>query len=97
VITGAQLKGRTISWLRVREKHQLKAKQDFVPYSFSAQDRRAALSCLPATASPPANFITTTTPLDVKDKIVVVLRYEPPSFGEKTARRAEPMPRRIRS
>jgi len=22
--------------------------------------------------------------LDVKDKIVVVLRYEPPSFGEKT-------------
>ena len=64
VITGAQLKGKNeFVVLTGGEKHELKPKQDFVPFSFSSSGTQCTPpSSSPATASPPTNSITTTTP-----------------------------------
>jgi hypothetical protein len=86
VITGAQLKGKNDFVVTSGgEKHQLKAKQDFVPYSFSASgSARGALVFAGYGITAGEFHYDDYGGLDVKDKIVVVLRYEPPSFGEKT-------------
>jgi hypothetical protein len=86
VITGAQLKGKNDFVVTSGgEKHQLKAKQDFVPYSFSASgSARGALVFAGYGITAGEFHYDDYAGLDVKDKIVVVLRYEPPSFGEKT-------------
>jgi aminopeptidase YwaD len=86
VITGAKLlEGNRLSVDDGKAKRELKLNQDYVPFSFSAS----------AEATGPAVFAGygVTAPefgyddyahLDVKDKIVVVLRYEPASFATKS-------------
>src|ERR1017187_10103870 len=86
VITGAKLKGS--NRLEVdsgASKKELKLNQDFVPFSFSASGEIAGSVVF-------AGFSATATEfgyddyahLDVKDKIVVILRYEPLGFAAKS-------------
>jgi hypothetical protein len=86
VITGAKLKSHNrISVDDAGQKSELKLNQEFVPFSFSS----------PGTASAPlvfAGFGATAEEfgyddyagIDVKDKIVVLLRYEPAGFAAKS-------------
>ncbi len=85
VITGAQLKGKnSFAVLTGAEKRELKAKQDFVPFSFSASgSAHGPLVFVGYGISADEFHYDDYAGIDVKDKIVVVLRYEPPSFGEK--------------
>jgi len=86
VITGAQLKGKnSFAVLTGNEKRELKAKQDFVPFSFSASgSARGPLVFAGYGISADEFHYDDYAGIEVKDKIVVVLRYEPPSFGEKS-------------
>ena len=85
VITGAQLKGKNdFAVLAGQEKRELKAKQDFVPFSFSASGAaRGPLVFVGYGITADEFHYDDYAGLDVKDKIVVVMRYEPPSFGVK--------------
>jgi aminopeptidase YwaD len=85
VITGAHLKGRnSFALLTGGEKQELKAKQDFVPFSFSASgSTRAPLIFAGYGISADEFHYDDYAGIDVKDKIVVVMRYEPPAFGVK--------------
>jgi Peptidase family M28/PDZ domain/PA domain len=85
VITGAQLKGKNdFAILTGDQKRELKAKQDFVPYSFSASGSvRGPLVFAGYGITADEFHYDDYAGIDVKDKIVVVLRYEPPSFGVK--------------
>jgi hypothetical protein len=85
VITGAQLKGKnSFAVLTGDRKVELKAKQDFVPFSFSASgSAHGPLVFAGYGISADEFHYDDYAGIDVKDKIVVVLRYEPPSFGEK--------------
>ncbi len=85
VITGAQLKGKnSLAVLTGGEKREFKAKQDFVPYSFSASGSAHGAIVFAGYGISAGEFhYDDYAGLDVKDKIVVVLRYEPPSFGAK--------------
>jgi hypothetical protein len=85
LITGAQLKGRNnFSVQSGDQKRELKVKQDFVPFSFSASgEARGALVFAGYGVSADEFHYDDYAGLDVKDKIVVVMRYEPPSFAEK--------------
>jgi aminopeptidase YwaD len=85
VITGAKLKGT--NRLEVENgaaKQELKLNQDFVPFSFSSSGEISGSVVF-------AGFGVTATEfgyddyaqLDVKDKIVVILRYEPVGFSAK--------------
>ena len=86
VITGAQLKGKnSFAVLTGDRKMELKAKQDFVPFSFSASgSAHGSLVFAGYGISADEFHYDDYAGIDVKDKIVVVLRYEPPSFGEKS-------------
>ncbi len=86
VITGAQLKGKnSFAVLTADRKVELKAKQDFVPFSFSASgSAHGPLVFAGYGISADEFHYDDYAGIDVKDKIVVVLRYEPPSFGEKS-------------
>ena len=86
VITGAQLKGKnSFAVLTGDRKVELKAKQDFVPFSFSASGSAHGLLVFAGYGISADEFhYDDYAGIDVKDKIVVVLRYEPPSFGEKS-------------
>jgi len=83
VITGAQLKGKNdFAVVTTGEKRELKAKVDFVPYSFSASGAaRGGLVFAGYGISADEFHYDDYAGVDVKDKIVVVLRYEPPSFA----------------
>jgi aminopeptidase YwaD len=85
VITGAQLKGKNEFALLTGDlKRKLKAKQDFVPFSFSASGAaRGSLVFAGYGISADEFHYDDYAGIDVKDKIVVVMRYEPPSFGVK--------------
>jgi len=85
VITGAHLKGKNdFAVLTGDQKRELKPKQDFVPFSFSASgSARGPLVFAGYGASADEFQYDDYAGVDVKDKIVVVLRYEPPSFGVK--------------
>ena len=86
VITGAQLKGKNnfTVYGGIDGKHELKAKQDFVPFSFSASGSASGPVVFAGYGVSADEFhYDDYAGIDVKDKIVVVLRYEPPSFGEK--------------
>src|SRR5579872_1409158 len=86
VVTGAELKGDNHVTVQISDsKKELKVNQDFVPFSFSSS----------GTVSGPVVFVgygasadefgyDDYAGLDVKDKIVVVLRYEPSGFGAKS-------------
>ncbi|MFY9905197.1 MAG: M28 family peptidase [Terriglobales bacterium] len=88
VITGAQLKGKNsfavMAGTEKREltKSELKVKQDFVPFSFSASGTaRAALVFAGYGITADEFHYDDYDGIDVKDKIVIVMRYEPPAFG----------------
>jgi aminopeptidase YwaD len=83
VITGAQLKGKnSFVVLTGDQKRELKAKQDFVPFSFSASGSAHAPIVFAGYGATADEFhYDDYAGIDVKDKIVVVLRYEPPSFA----------------
>ena len=86
VITGAHLKGRN-NFTVVRGidgKHELKAKQDFVPFSFSASGSALGPVVFAGYGISADEFhYDDYAGIEVKDKIVVVMRYEPSSFGGK--------------
>src|SRR5579859_27771 len=85
VITGAQLKGKnSLAVLTANGKRELKVKQDFVPFSFSASGPAHGPLVFAGYGITADEFqYDDYAGLDVKDKIVVVMRYEPPSFAVK--------------
>jgi aminopeptidase YwaD len=86
VITGARLKGKNhFTIINDGQKKDLTLKQEFVPFSFSASGSAHAPLVFAGYGITAEEFqYDDYTGLDVKDKIVVVLRYEPASFAVKT-------------
>ena len=86
VITGAMLKqGNRMEVQNGKLKQSLKLNQEFVPFSFSASGEvggPVAFAGYGATA--PEFGYDDYAHLDVKDKIVVILRYEPAGFAAKS-------------
>ena len=85
LITGAQLKGKN-DFAVVAGDHrvELKAKQDFVPFSFSDSGSARGQIVFAGYGITADEFhYDDYAGIDVKDKIVVVMRYEPPLFGAK--------------
>ncbi|MGE5321735.1 MAG: M28 family peptidase [Actinomycetota bacterium] len=86
VVTGARLKGP--NQLKVETgagKSELRLNQDFVPFSFSSSGEVTAPVVFAGYgASAPEFGYDDYAGTDVKGKIVVVLRYEPAGFAEKT-------------
>jgi len=86
VITGAKL--RSHNRLTVEnglQKQDLKLNQDFVPFSFSAAGSLSAPVVFAGYGASADEFgYDDYAGIDVKDKIVVVLRYEPAGFAEKS-------------
>ncbi|HTT19066.1 MAG TPA: M28 family peptidase [Candidatus Sulfotelmatobacter sp.] len=79
VITGARLKSDNRCSLQTADKKQdLKIEQDFVPFSFSSSGQVNALLVFAGYGATAEEFhYDDYAGLDVKDKVVVVLRYEP--------------------
>jgi hypothetical protein len=86
VVTGARLKSDNRCSAHIADKKQeLKIEQDFVPFSFSASGQVAAPVVFAGYGATADEFhYDDYAGLDVKDKIVVVLRYEPAGFAVKT-------------
>ena len=83
VITGARLKSDNRCTMQTADrKQELKIEQDFVPFSFSASGQVAAPLVFAGYGATADEFhYDDYAGLDVKGKIVVVLRYEPSGFG----------------
>ena len=86
VVTGARLKSDNHFVIQADgSKNDLKIDQDFVPFSFSASGQVAAPLVFAGYGATADEFhYDDYAGLDVKDKIVLVLRYEPSGFGEKS-------------
>jgi hypothetical protein len=86
VITGARLKHDNHFVAEVAgSKRELKINHDFVPFSFSDSGQIAAPLVFAGYGATAEEFhYDDYEGLDVKDKIVVVLRYEPSGFAEKS-------------
>jgi aminopeptidase YwaD len=86
VVTGARLKSDNhFAALTGDAKNDLKIDQDFVPFSFSASGQVAAPLVFAGYGATAEEFhYDDYTGLDVKDKVVAVLRYEPAGFAEKS-------------
>ncbi len=86
VITGAKLKSHNrITVAEGTQKRDLKLNQEFVPFSFSASGSVTAPLVFAGYGATAEEFgYDDYSGMDVKDKIVVVLRYEPPGFAEKS-------------
>ena len=86
VITGARLKSDNRCAVQAADrKHELKIEKDFVPFSFSASSKVAAPIVFAGYGATADEFhYDDYAGLDVKGKIVVVLRYEPPGFAAKS-------------
>jgi hypothetical protein len=86
VITGAEIKGK--NHFTVQEKTSradLKLNQDYVPFSFSASGSATGNLVFAGYGASADEFgYDDYTHLDVKDKIVVLLRFEPSGFSAKT-------------
>src|SRR5215472_7322041 len=85
VVTGAELKGKnSLHVQQGNSKGELRLNQDFVPFSFSASgDVAAPVVFAGYGASAPEFGYDDYAGVDVKDKIVVLLRYEPSGFEAK--------------
>src|SRR5689334_1006411 len=83
VVTGARLKAD--NFLHAQDgqaKTALKLNQDFVPFSFSSSGVASGALVFAGYGASAAEFsYDDYANLDVKDKIVVLLRYEPPGFA----------------
>ena len=88
VSTGAQLKGKNeFVVITAGQKRELKCKEDFVPFSFSSSGSVHAPIVFAGYGVTADEFhYDDYAGIDVKDKVVLVLRYEPPSFAEKSGR-----------
>ena len=86
VITGAKLKdGNRLEIVNGDGKKGLKINQDFVPFSFSASGEISGLVVFAGYGATATEFnYDDYARLDVKDKIVVLLRYEPAGFAAKS-------------
>ena len=86
VSTGARLKSNNhFTVHRADSKTDLKVYQDFVPFSFSASGSADAPVVFAGYGASADEFqYDDYAGIDVKDKIVLVLRYEPASFAAKT-------------
>lgn len=85
VTTGAKLKSdNELTVEEAGRKQTLALHQDFVPFSFSSSGTVTASLVFAGygVTAPEFNY-DDYAGVDVKDKIVVVLRYEPPSFAAK--------------
>ncbi len=91
VTTGATLKGR--NHLVVREngkERQLKLNQDYIPLSFSSVGTVSGPLVFAGYGASADEFgYDDYMHFDVRDKIVVVLRYEPATFEEKSGRQGK--------
>lgn len=87
LITGAELKGKNDLLVQSEgSKSALKLNQDFVPFSLSARGSvRGRLVFAGYGVSANEFGYDDYAGIDVKDKIVVVLRYEPPAFAAKSS------------
>lgn len=85
VITGAQLKGKNDFYVQQGDSRtELKLNQDFVPFSFSASGSASGPVVFAGYgATAPEFSYDDYANLDVRDKIVLVLRYEPAGFAAK--------------
>src|ERR1039457_5531825 len=85
LITGAQLKGKNEFVVQASDqKRELKSKEDFVPFSFSSSGSAHGPLVFAGYGITADEFqYDDYAGIDVKDKIVVVLRYEPSSFAAK--------------
>ena len=86
VITGARLKSDNRCTVRAGESRtELKIEQDFVPFSFSSSGQVEAPLVFAGYGATAEEFhYDDYAGIDVKDKIVVVLRYEPSGFADKS-------------
>src|SRR5205807_3181771 len=86
VITGARLKGNNHLRLHAgNSKTELKMNQDFVPFSFSSSGSVSGPVVFAGYGASAKEFgYDDYENVDVKDKIVLVLRYEPPGFSSKS-------------
>jgi Zn-dependent M28 family amino/carboxypeptidase len=86
VITGAKLKeNNRLEILNGAAKKDLKVNQDFIPFSFSSSGEISGPMVFAGYGASATEFgYDDFAHLDVKDKIVVVLRYEPPGFSGKS-------------
>jgi len=86
LITGAKLKGKNDLVVQSgSRKSALKLNQDFVPFSFSASGSVAGRLVFVGYGASASEFgYDDYAGIDVKDKIVVVLRYEPTGFAAKS-------------
>jgi hypothetical protein len=86
VVTGARLKSDNhLAVEAAGSRSDLKINQDFVPFSFSASGQIAAPVVFAGYGATADEFhYDDYAGLDVKDKIVVVLRYEPSGFAQKS-------------
>ena len=85
VITGAKLAGNNEVVQEISgDKQQLKLNEDFVPFSFSASGQASAQVVFAGYGATADEFnYDDFRGLDVKDKVVVLLRYEPSGFAAK--------------
>ncbi len=86
VITGAKLAGNNqVSEEIGANRKDLKLNEDFVPFSFSATGQAAAPLVFAGYGATADEFgYDDFAGIDVKDKIVVLLRYEPSGFAAKS-------------
>jgi len=86
VITGARLKGKNhLAVQDANSKKELKINEDFVPFSFSSSGSVSGPLVFTGYGASADEFkYDDYADVDVKDKIVVVLRYEPEGFAAKS-------------
>src|SRR5690242_9555599 len=86
VITGAKLKDDNRLEVETgAEKKELKINQDFVPFSFSSSGETSGPLVFAGYGASAKEFnYDDYAGLDVKDKIMVILRYEPAGFAAKS-------------
>ena len=86
VITGAKLnEGNRLAVEEGASRQEFKLNQDFVPFSFSASGEAAGPVVFAGYGATAPEFgYDDYARLNVKDKIVVVLRYEPAGFAAKS-------------
>jgi len=85
LVSGAQLKGKNeFVVVTGGKKRELKAKEDFVPFSFSSSGAAQGAIVFAGYGATAEEFqYDDYAGIDVKDKVVAVLRYEPPQFAAK--------------
>src|SRR6202012_1037939 len=90
--TGAQLKGKNEFVVTTGgQKHELKSKQDFVPFSFSSSSTGHASFVFVGYGVTADEFhYDAYAGIHVKDKSGLALRYEPPSFAGKAGKQGMP-------